>query len=197
MRLFTDRHGQSVTTAAPPEDVAEVLLSSLVVGDRGSSGLVASCGKSSGWESSGSGCWRGCRRGALGESRRAAGGQSAHCAAQRAFHTGTGALERAGWSILILRDAATITMPSTQHPSARERYHIAGVYDSGAQTLTLYVNGASDVTGYRPITGGGLSLYWGRETYAGHDLAGTLDDSRVYSRALSAPPTLVTSPAKC
>jgi DNA-binding SARP family transcriptional activator len=31
---------QSVTTAAPPEDVAEVLLSSLVVGDRGSSGLV-------------------------------------------------------------------------------------------------------------------------------------------------------------
>ena len=49
-------------------------------------------------------------------------------------------------------------------------------------TLTLYVNGASvatsDVTGYRPITGGGLSLYWGRETYAGHDLARTLDDSR-------------------
>jgi hypothetical protein len=40
MRLFTDRHGQSVTTAAPPEDVAEVLLFSLVVGDRGSSGLV-------------------------------------------------------------------------------------------------------------------------------------------------------------
>ena len=40
MRLFTDRHGQSVTTAAPPEDVAEVLLSSLVVGDRGSSGLL-------------------------------------------------------------------------------------------------------------------------------------------------------------
>ena len=40
MRLFTDRHGQSVTTATPPEDVAEVLLSSLVVGDRGSSGLV-------------------------------------------------------------------------------------------------------------------------------------------------------------
>ena len=40
MRLFTDRHGQSVTTAAPPEDVAEVLLSGLVVGDRGSSGLV-------------------------------------------------------------------------------------------------------------------------------------------------------------
>jgi len=40
MRLFIDRHGQSVTTAAPPEDVAEVLLSSLVVGDRGSSGLV-------------------------------------------------------------------------------------------------------------------------------------------------------------
>ena len=31
MRLFTDRHGQSVTTAVPPEDVAEVLLSSLVV----------------------------------------------------------------------------------------------------------------------------------------------------------------------
>jgi hypothetical protein len=31
MRLFTDRHGQSVTTAAPPEDVAEVPLSSLVV----------------------------------------------------------------------------------------------------------------------------------------------------------------------
>lgn len=45
-------------------------------------------------------------------------------------------------------------------------YHIAGVYDSGAQTLTLCVNGASvatsDVTGYRPITGGGLSLYRGR-----------------------------------
>ena len=75
-----------------------------------------------------------------------------------------------------------------------------GYYDSGAQTLTLYVNGASvatsAVTGYRPITGSGLSLYWGRETYAGHDLAGTLDDSRVYSRALTAPPTLVTSPAK-
>ena len=39
MRLFTDRHGQSVTTAPPPEDVAEVLLSSLVVGDR-RSGLL-------------------------------------------------------------------------------------------------------------------------------------------------------------
>jgi hypothetical protein len=42
-RLFTDRHGQSVTTAAPPEDVAEVLLSSLV---------VATAGRA---------CWVGCK----------------------------------------------------------------------------------------------------------------------------------------
>ena len=66
-------------------------------------------------------------------------------------------------------------------------YHVAGVYDSVAQTLTVYLNGVSvatnSVAGFVPASGAGSGPTLGA---AGQFTNGTIDDSRVYNRALSA-----------
>ncbi|HEV2521700.1 MAG TPA: LamG domain-containing protein [Candidatus Acidoferrales bacterium] len=76
--------------------------------------------------------------------------------------------------------------------SAGTWYHFVGVYDYAAQTLTAYLNGASigssSVAGFRPSTGpGGAFLSVGASNNSLNDpFNGTIDDVRVYSRALSA-----------
>lgn len=69
-------------------------------------------------------------------------------------------------------------------------YHVAGVYDSSAQTETLYVNGVQVATfnaaGLPPETGAGGFLQIGAENHSTDVMNGTADDVRVYNRALSA-----------
>ena len=70
-------------------------------------------------------------------------------------------------------------------------YHAAGVYDAAAQTLDVYLNGEPDngvlvgrVTGTQRSSR--ESVYVGRRSNpAGFEFAGTIDDVRVYSRALT------------
>jgi hypothetical protein len=70
-------------------------------------------------------------------------------------------------------------------------YHVAGVYDATAQTLDVYLNGELDngfllgsVTGRQRSSRG--VLYIGRRSrLEGYEFAGTIDDVRLYSRALT------------
>lgn len=90
MRLFTDRH-KEVVAAAAPGDVAEVVLSSLVVRRPRQFGACSRWMQVMGRARAGrvlaAGIGGGSRRGAMGESRGAFGRQSAYCAAQRAIHS--------------------------------------------------------------------------------------------------------------
>src|SRR5262249_23670834 len=69
-------------------------------------------------------------------------------------------------------------------------YHLAGVYNSTAQTVTLYLNGAQvatqNVSGFTPTTdnGPGSGFYIGGEGSSG-SVVGTVDDVRGYNRALT------------
>lgn len=71
-------------------------------------------------------------------------------------------------------------------------YHVAGVYDSTAHTLTLYLNGTSvatsSVTGFSPNSTSGGNMDIGAEGSGSgqFNTSGTLDDVRVYNRALTA-----------
>ncbi len=70
-------------------------------------------------------------------------------------------------------------------------YHVAGVYNAAAQTLTVYLNGQTDngaLVG--PVTatqqGSGLSVNIGRKPgNPGFEFKGRIDDVRIYNRALS------------
>jgi hypothetical protein len=70
-------------------------------------------------------------------------------------------------------------------------YHVAGVWDSSTSNEYLYVNGqlvaTQNQSGYTPNSGSGPNESIGRDlgTYPDYT-AGTLDDVRVYNRALSA-----------
>jgi VanZ family protein len=70
-------------------------------------------------------------------------------------------------------------------------YHIAGVYDAQAQTLNVYLNGRNDngcllgmVTSRQRASG--MKAYIGRRAdLTGFEFAGSIDDVRIYSRALT------------
>ena len=70
-------------------------------------------------------------------------------------------------------------------------YHVAGVYNAAAQTLDIYVNGVLDdgvLRGTVPaaqVLPTGINVNIGRRT-GGFYFNGTIDEVRVYSRALSA-----------
>jgi VanZ family protein len=75
-------------------------------------------------------------------------------------------------------------------------YHVAGVYDAEARTLTVYLNGRVDndcllgeVTNRQRISG--LDVYIGKRGIPpGYEFAGAIDDVRIYSRALTLPEIL-------
>jgi RHS repeat-associated protein len=71
-------------------------------------------------------------------------------------------------------------------------YHVAGVYDAGAQTLTVYLNGAPDNgTLAGPVAGRqvnpSLDVFIGRRASNATDynFSGTIDELRIYNRALT------------
>jgi glucose/arabinose dehydrogenase/PKD repeat protein/fibronectin type 3 domain-containing protein len=69
-------------------------------------------------------------------------------------------------------------------------YHVAGVYDAAARTLNIYVNGTltnGTLSGTVPTSQGNapVNVNIGRRT-GGFYINGTLDDVRIYNRALSA-----------
>jgi len=69
-------------------------------------------------------------------------------------------------------------------------YHVAGVYDAAAQRLDIYVNGVLDngaLSGTIPTSQGNspVNANIGRRT-GGFNIKGTIDDVRVYARALTA-----------
>ncbi len=85
---------------------------------------------------------------------------------------------------------ATAAAESTQNPQAGTWYHLAGVYDAAAKTLSLYVNGALQATvPYATAFKAGGHTEIGRGFYGGNptDFAtGAVDDVRLYQAALSA-----------
>ena len=69
-------------------------------------------------------------------------------------------------------------------------YHVAGVYDAQAKTMDVYLNGRPD-NGFLlgPVTGSQLSsrssVYVGRRPMETFEFAGSIDDVRIYSSALT------------
>jgi hypothetical protein len=64
--------------------------------------------------------------------------------------------------------------------------HVAGVYDSGTQTLRIYVNGTMDPTtgtGAGPVDGAGPLMIGNAQ--GSNQFTGLIDDVRVYARALT------------
>jgi alpha-L-arabinofuranosidase len=84
---------------------------------------------------------------------------------------------------IIATDAAVIPQPD-------EWYHLTGVYDASAQTISLYVNGQlAQTQSYVPNWSADGSLAVGRSLYAGNrtDLvSGRVDDVRTYAGTLGA-----------
>ncbi len=84
---------------------------------------------------------------------------------------------------------------STTAPALDTWYHVAGVYDAGAQELHIYVNGALDdgiltntvpAVQAEPTNAIEVLLGHDTETPSGFSLDGTLDDVRIYLGALDA-----------
>jgi alpha-L-arabinofuranosidase len=84
---------------------------------------------------------------------------------------------------IIATDAAVIPQPD-------EWYHLTGVYDASAQTISLYVNGQlAQTQSYVPNWSADGALAVGRSLYAGQRtdfVSGRIDDARTYSGALDA-----------
>jgi len=75
-------------------------------------------------------------------------------------------------------------------PTLGTWYLVTGAYDSSAQTLTLYVNGASvatqSVTGHSPDAAGGENLDLGEDPDGDFLTHASITDARVYNVALTA-----------
>lgn len=72
--------------------------------------------------------------------------------------------------------------------TANTWYFITGVYDSPSQTLSLYVNGALQVANVGsnvPTSNSGTNLVLGNVSSLGQQFYGTIDDVRIYNRAVS------------
>ena len=96
-----------------------------------------------------------------------------------------------GWVVDFDYTSSTVEAYYPATISAGTWYYLTGVYDSSAANLYLYLNGilvATQATGGNvPLSGSGHPLTIGADACdASHNLAGTVDDARVYNRALSA-----------
>jgi Concanavalin A-like lectin/glucanases superfamily len=100
-----------------------------------------------------------------------------------------------GWMIAYNGDGTGtcgVANAESSQPTVAVWTHIAAVYDSAAMTLALYVDGTLAMTSDEPAcapahTGSGGDLTIGTE-YSGAitKFDGSIDDVRVYNRALSA-----------
>ncbi len=84
----------------------------------------------------------------------------------------------------------TIATDAAVIPQPEEWYHLTGVYDASAQTISLYVNGQlAQTQSYVPNWSADGALAVGRGLYAGNRtdfVSGRIDDVRAYSGALGA-----------
>jgi Concanavalin A-like lectin/glucanases superfamily len=96
------------------------------------------------------------------------------------------------WSGLMVYFAGTLGSEWAESSSAislNTWYLVTGVWDSSSNYLYLYVNGslvASAHSGDPPLSGGGVPLHLGNGQYTNAPINGTMDDARIYNRALSA-----------
>lgn len=79
---------------------------------------------------------------------------------------------------------------STLNPSTDVWYHVVSVYDANAQTLDMYINGILDngtLSGTIPAIqhNSTVSVNIGRRSAGNRPFDGTLDEVRIYNRALS------------
>ena len=93
------------------------------------------------------------------------------------------------FAIGVYGSAGYIGRYSTTVRSLNTWYHVTGVYDASARTLDIYVNGVLDngsLLGTVPasLVNPGLNANIGRRT-GGFYIKGTLDDVRIYDRALA------------
>jgi alpha-L-arabinofuranosidase len=83
----------------------------------------------------------------------------------------------------------TIATAANIIPQPDEWYHLTGVYDAGAQTISLYVNGRlAQTQPFVPNWQAAGPLAVGRSLYASQDadfVSGRVDDVRTYAGALS------------
>ena len=83
-------------------------------------------------------------------------------------------------------DASAVSAPG--YP-LNEWYHLAAVFDGGAQMQTIYLNGKKVAEGAAPtdtVPDGDMPIYIGTVTPANHPFLGAVDEVAIYSRALSA-----------
>ncbi len=70
-------------------------------------------------------------------------------------------------------------------------YHVASVWDSSTSNLMIYLNGSlvatQNFTGHVPVADAGADLRLGADGAGSDYFNGTIDDTRIYNRALSAP----------
>jgi hypothetical protein len=80
--------------------------------------------------------------------------------------------------------AIPFSYTSNPNPSVGTWYHICGVFIG--TSITLYVNGVSIATGTQPTAVTMSQFYIGRSgQYNGHAYAGSVDDLRIFDRALT------------
>jgi hypothetical protein len=96
-----------------------------------------------------------------------------------------------GWTVLFDQGGGHHYTNLAVTMNAGTWYHLAGVWDGTAKNLYLYVNGAlvgtQNFPGINPDANSGNPLVIGSQNSGGNNWTnGTLDDVRVYSRALTA-----------
>jgi len=97
-------------------------------------------------------------------------------------------------AIMVANSSSTITERcSSTMLTTGSWYHVAGVYDASAHTLKLYLNGAdnSGTLSGGPVTGSiknstANALIGARSGGSTEGFNGTLDEVRIYNRALTA-----------
>ena len=99
-------------------------------------------------------------------------------------------LQTPGWAIIFQDTGGTAYHANyATSISTGTWYLVTGVWDSVGQNLYLYVNGAlvatQNETGHVPDANSGRNLIIGETNGGGDNFPGTIDEVRVYNRALS------------
>lgn len=123
------------------------------------------------------------------------GGGNGALVSENGSHSSGFALRYGGgrWRFVMARTdtngAATDTAVSTTHTVVGSWVHLAGVWDAGTATMTLYVDGVAEDTAAHPTTvDAATGLQVGRDLFNNtwtYHTVGSIDDVRVYAWALN------------